>query len=662
TTPLAFATSAKLPQDPQPGALGTEPPSTENKDEFWGGLTGTEVGEAIGAGGLGLVGTGRGGGGTGEGTIDLGTVSLIGKGGGGGSFGNARGKSKGKSSGVLGVLAKEQDSDAQSDLVGLGGLGLRGSGSAYDGLAEEKSGRKKTAQKSSDETTTNTGTGFGSYGYGSGTGHGSGYGRGTGHGLGRRPGPRIRQGQVIVQGALDREIIRRIIRSHINEIRYCYQRRLVQDPSLAGKVILNFVIDAEGKVADSKIKSSTLRDVQVGTCMARSARRWKFPDPLGGGIVRITYPFVFAPSEDAMQATAPPLTPEQIAERDAEAKRLQALQERQRIAAEAEAKRLAAARAEEQAELTRTSGSPYLGRSFDIAKLLTEGKLKEAMKIAINWRSENPGDVLALIAMGEAAEAAADLETAARAYGSLIDLFPSRADLRRYAGNRLDRLGKAGSELAIDTYKKAVEPRPDHPSSHRLYAFALTRAGRYSDAWGAILAGRSRSYPSGRFAGVDAIFDDDAGLIAAAWIRADPAETAKIRKLATTAGVTIPNAPSTHFVISWETDANDVDFHVHDGKGSHAYFGDRTLPSGGELYADVTTGYGPESFTIKGKATAYPYRLEAHYYSRGPMGYGMGKLQIIQHDGTGGLRFDERPFLIMKDGAFVPLGTVDKPL
>ena len=28
------------------------------------------------------------------------------------------------------------------------------------------------------------------------------------------------------------------------------------------------------------------------------------------------------------------------------------------------------------------------------------------------------------------------------------------------------------------------------------------------------------------------------------------------------------------------------------------------------------------------------YRLEAHYYSRGPMGYGMGKLQIIDHDGT----------------------------
>jgi len=51
----------------------------------------------------------------------------------------------------------------------------------------------------------------------------------------------------------------------------------------------------------------------------------------------------------------------------------------------------------------------------------------------------------------------------------------------------------------------------------------------------------------------------------------------------------------------------------------------------------VTTGYGPECITIPLGAVArtYPYRLQAHYYSRGPMGYGMGKPQIIEHDGKG---------------------------
>jgi hypothetical protein len=48
--------------------------------DVWGGLTGTEIGEAYGVGGLGLVGTGRGGGGTGEGTIGLGTGGKAGHG------------------------------------------------------------------------------------------------------------------------------------------------------------------------------------------------------------------------------------------------------------------------------------------------------------------------------------------------------------------------------------------------------------------------------------------------------------------------------------------------------------------------------------------------------------------------------------------------------
>ena len=83
------------------------------------------------------------------------------------------------------------------------------------------------------------------------------------------------------------------------------------------------------------------------------------------------------------------------------------------------------------------------------------------------------------------------------------------------------------------------------------------------------------------------------------------------------------------------------------------------LPSGGDLYADVTTGYGPECFTIPGRPSAGPYQLQIHYYSKGPMGYGMGVLEILRHDGKGGLAFEHRPYVVMTDGAFVDLGTVD---
>ncbi len=303
---------------------------------------------------------------------------------------------------------------------------------------------------------------------------------------------------------------------------------------------------------------------------------------------------------------------------------------------------------------------PYTGKMAQVMNLLPK-QPAQALAAARAWRSESPGDVMALIALGECLEKTGEPGGAARAYGSIIDLFPARADLRRFAGERLERLPVAeAASLAIDTFHQAVLQRPDHPSSHRLYAFALLRAGKFADAFAAIEAGLAQNYPGGRFAGAHQILSEDLGLVAAAWIKAEADKKPEILKRLESAGGTVENAPSLRFVLNWETDANDVDFHIYDGRGNHAFYSAPRLRTGGHLYADVTTGYGPECFTIRGKAKAYPYTLQAHYYSRGPMGYGMGKLEVIQHDGKGGLTFDQRPFVIMKDGAFIDMGRVTK--
>ena len=304
----------------------------------------------------------------------------------------------------------------------------------------------------------------------------------------------------------------------------------------------------------------------------------------------------------------------------------------------------------------------YDGRYAIVMQQVDQNNQGGALREAWSWREQSPGDELALLALGEAAEASGDMQLAARAYGSLIDLFPGRADIRRMAGERLEALGPVGLTLAVDTFAQAALQRPDHPSSHRLHAFALLKAGRHAEAFAAALLGSRQSYPWGRFAGVERILAEDLRLIAAAWLAERPMDEKTIRAELASANVTPDNTPSLRFVLNWETDANDVDFHIYDGRGGHAYYSNRSLPSGGELYADVTTGYGPECFTVPTTASAFPYVLQGHYYSRGPMGYGMGKLEVIEHDGLGHLRFKEHPFVIMKDGAFVDLGTLDGPL
>ncbi len=282
-----------------------------------------------------------------------------------------------------------------------------------------------------------------------------------------------------------------------------------------------------------------------------------------------------------------------------------------------------------------------------------------ALAKARDWHARVPGDVLALIGLGDALEAKGSVVTAARVYGSIIDLFPGRADLRRFAGERLARIqGRLQTvpALIVDTYRRAVADRPDHLTGHRLLAYALVRAGQPDDAFAEILAAIDHPYRTDSYAGAQRVLADDAGMIGAAYLAAQPNKRAEILAELGKRHLELATKPSTRFILYWETDGNDVDFHIQDARGNHAFYGHKPLASGGELYADITTGYGPECFAIPGTPKAGPYRLSINYYSQGPMGYGMGLLEVQRFDGKGTLAFEDRPYVIMNDHAYVDLG------
>jgi hypothetical protein len=305
------------------------------------------------------------------------------------------------------------------------------------------------------------------------------------------------------------------------------------------------------------------------------------------------------------------------------------------------------------------SGAPALTGDFQVIhSLLAQKKKDEAFKKAEAWHQKQPGDLLALIALGECFHAL-DLDPeAARAYGSIIDLFPGRADLRRYAGCRLEELGKQGQSLALDTFTKALEQRPDHPSSYRLKAYSLVKEERYREAFETLEKGLKTSYPGGRFAQVYQVLSDDMGIVGQLWISHDSKVEKEVKSRLSACSSRLSDLPTTRFVLIWETDANDVDFHIRDAQNSHAFYSYPQLNSGGRLYADVTTGFGPECFNIPGGAKAGPYKIGVHYYARGPMGFGMGKVEVLRHDGKGKVNFEEKPYVVMNDGAFVDLGQV----
>jgi hypothetical protein len=69
--------------------------------------------------------------------------------------------------------------------------------------------------------------------------------------------------------------------------------------------------------------------------------------------------------------------------------------------------------------------------------------------------------------------------------------------------------------------------------------------------------------------------------------------------------------------ISWNTDATDVDLHVIEPDRFKVYYQNPRSPSGGELSADQTQGYGPERYHIR-KARKGEYRILVHYFRANP--------------------------------------------
>ena len=302
------------------------------------------------------------------------------------------------------------------------------------------------------------------------------------------------------------------------------------------------------------------------------------------------------------------------------------------------------------------------GNLLAVGNLLAWGEVDQARLYAKAWRRRDPADPLALVALGEAYEADNRAQLATRAYGSLIDLYPNRPDVRRFAGTRLEGLGERADALAIDTYRRALDQHGSSPASYRMLAWALLRRERYARAFELFEEALTHAHDPSRYGKMDHLLREEIGLVGAAWLSHEPHRRLEVLSRLQAAGASLPEGPSLRVALTWETLDSDADLHVRDGLGQHAYHDSPRLGSGGQIVEDVTTGLGIELFRHLGEADGYPYDLQVHYYSRGPLGYGMGRVEILEYDGQGGLRFELRPFVTNRDRAYLDLGTLAGPL
>lgn len=185
------------------------------------------------------------------------------------------------------------------------------------------------------------------------------------------------------------------------------------------------------------------------------------------------------------------------------------------------------------------------------------------------------------------------------------------AVLRMYAW----RLRQASElEAAIELLEDVLEARPDEPQSHRDLALALgerfeARGDPADGLRSAALLWHVVSHHWPRFPEIE--------LIALM-------ELNRLLRLLERDGVEVPAEVEPRFrklldldlriSMSWDTDLTDVDLHVYEPTGEHAYYGSNRTRIGGLVSRDFTQGYGPEEYVLR-RAASGKYEIKAHYYS-----------------------------------------------
>ncbi|OFZ30375.1 MAG: hypothetical protein A2622_08160 [Bdellovibrionales bacterium RIFCSPHIGHO2_01_FULL_40_29] len=134
--------------------------------------------------------------------------------------------------------------------------------------------------------------GIGTQGRGSGQ---SAYGSGTGFGSKDQVAIQAGGAEEEFSGSIDREAVRRVVRSALQSFKACYDREYKKDSKLEGKVVIVWDIHERGIARNARLVKgkSTLDNPSVEECVRARLVALRFPEPPAGTVAEVTYPFLF---------------------------------------------------------------------------------------------------------------------------------------------------------------------------------------------------------------------------------------------------------------------------------------------------------------------------------------------------------------------------------
>lgn len=285
------------------------------------------------------------------------------------------------------------------------------------------------------------------------------------------------------------------------------------------------------------------------------------------------------------------------------------------------------------------------------------GKLDEAVAAARAWREVDAYNLVVVRLLGDLYAEQGKQAQARRAYSAVVELLPKDASAQRALATALKQTGDL--EAAYERLKVAAEMSPDD----RRLAFELAdvaqRMGRSDEARTRLeaIVADEKTPEAVRYPAKQRLAQVYHLLARAATAPGDAtALEGKIEELKLAGGT----ENDIKIYLTWDTDRSDVDLWVTNPTGELVSYKDKQGVDGDALYDDITTGYGPESYTAP-KARVGTYIVQVNYFGvgRGNISEARGEVVVVLDEGKPGEQRHVLPYRLFTKGDTVTVARIE---
>lgn len=309
------------------------------------------------------------------------------------------------------------------------------------------------------------------------------------------------------------------------------------------------------------------------------------------------------------------------------------------------------------------------GKRFALVRgLQASGDLAGAVAEARAWRAKDAYNLVVVRLLGDLYAELGDKEKASRVYSAVAELLPGDPSAQRALATVLKQGGdlegaRARLEAAL-TANGANGANGGLRDDVRL-GFELAdveqRLGRTDDAARrfAAIADAGAAPEQVRYPAKQRLAQIKAAARREALARGDTQGAKSLAAELDRLGVKGGSVNDIKVYLTWDTDRSDVDLWVKTPDGELVNYKQKEGRGGEALFDDVTTGYGPESFTAR-EARAGEYAVQVNYFGTGRQGMteARGEVLVVLHEGTAREARHALPYRLFKPGQTVTVATI----